>query len=77
MILQLDTFFVGANVENTVQFWLPHLRQDVDKIEKVRRRSTKMIQEILNPSYSQRLKDLQPINLAQGRLREQLIRAFK
>ena len=46
MILQLDTFLEGANVENTVQFWLSHLRQDVDKIEKVRRRPTKMIQEI-------------------------------
>ena len=43
--------------EYAVQFGLPHLRRDIDKIERVQRKVTKMILEIRNHSYQQRLKD--------------------
>ena len=40
-----------------LQFWSPHLRRDIDKIEKVQRRAIK-ITEIRNQSYNQRIKEV-------------------
>ena len=39
-------------------FWSPHIQPDIIKTEKVQRKACKMIPEIRNHSYSQRLKDL-------------------
>ena len=52
---------------------------DIDKIEKIQRRATKMIPEIRNHSYYQRIQDLDLISLVQRRLRGQqlLIEVFK
>ena len=33
------------------QFWSPHLRRDIDKMERVQRKATKIIPEIRNHSY--------------------------
>ena len=46
-------------------------------MERVQRKATKMIPEIRNHSYQQRLKDLKLISLVQRRLRGQLIEVFK
>ena len=54
-----------------------NLRRNIDKIEKIQRRATKMIPEIGNHSYHQRIKDLDLISLVQRRLRGQLIEVFK
>ena len=61
----------------TVQFWSPHLRRDIDKIENIQRRATKMIPEIRNQSYHQRIQDLDLIRLVQRSLWGQLIEVFK
>ena len=65
------------NVEYALQFWPPHLRRDIDKMERVQRRATKMIPEIRNHSHLERLKDLKLISLVQRRLLRQLIEVFK
>ena len=39
----------------SVHFWSPHLRRDIDKIEKIQRRVTTIIPEIRNHSYHQRI----------------------
>ena len=49
----------------------------VDKMEKIQRRATKMIPEIGNHSYHQRIQDLDLISLVRRRLREQQIEVFK
>ena len=78
LILPLYKSLVRPHLEYAVQlFWSPHLRRDVDKIEKVQRRATKMIPEIRNLSYNQRIKDRDLISLVQRRLRGQLIEVFK
>ena len=46
-------------------------------MERVQRKATKMIPGIRNPSYHQRLKDLELISLVQRRLRGELIEVFK
>ena len=65
------------HLEHAVQFWSPHLRRDIDKLEKMQRRATKMILEIRNHSYHQRIQDLDLISLVRRRLLGQLIEVFK
>ena len=46
-------------------------------MEKIQRRATKMIHEIRNHSYHQRIQDIDLISLVPRRLRGQLIEMFK
>ena len=77
LILPLYKSLVRPHLEHVVQFWPPNLRRDIVKIEKIQRRATKMIPEIRNHSYHQRIQDLDLISLVQRRLRGQLIELFK
>ena len=77
LILILYKSLVCPHLEHAVQFWSEHLMRDIDKIEKIQRRARKMILEIRNHSYHQRIQDLDLISLVQGRLRGQLIEVFK
>ena len=77
LILPLYNSLVRPHIEHAVQFWSHNLRRDIDKIEKIQRRATKMIPKIRNHSYHQRIQDLDLISLVHRRLRGQLIEAFK
>ena len=66
-----------THLEHSLQFCSPHLRRDIDKIEKIQRRATKTIPDIRNHSYHQRIQDPDLISLVQRRLRGQLIKVFK
>ena len=77
LILPLYKSLVRTHLEHAVQFRSPHLRRDIDKMEKIQRRATKMILEIRNHSYHQRIQDLDLISLVQRRLRGQLIKVIK
>ena len=50
LILPLYKSPIRPHLEHAVQFWSPNLRNDIDKIEKLQRRATKMIPEIRNHS---------------------------
>ena len=69
LILPLYKSLSQPRLEHAVQFWSPHLRRDIDKMEKIQRRATKMIPEIRNNSYLQRIQNLDLISLVQRRLR--------
>ena len=77
LILPLHKSLVHPHLEHAVQFRSPHLRRDIDKMEKIQRRATKMIPEIRSHSYHQRIHGLDLISLVQRRLRGQLIEVFK
>ena len=68
LILPLYKSLVRPHLEHAVQIWFPNLRRDIDKIEKIHRRETKMNPEIRNHSYHQRIQHLDLISLVQRRL---------
>ena len=67
LILSLYKSLVRPHLEHAVQFWSPHLRRDIDKIEKIQGRATKMILQIRNHSYHQLIQDLDLISRVQKR----------
>ena len=72
LILPLYKSPAHPHLEHVVKFWSPHLlRGDIDKIERIQRRATKMIHEITNHSYHQRIQDHYLTSLLQRRLRGQ------
>ena len=77
LILPLYKSIVRPHLKHAMQFCSPHLRRDIDKIEKIQRRATKMIPEIRNHSYHQRIQDLDLISLIQRRLWGQLLHMCK
>ena len=76
LILPLYKSLVRPHLEHAVQFWSPYLRRDIDKMEKIQRIATKMIAEIRNHSYHQRIQEHDLISFVQRRLRGQLIEVF-
>ena len=45
LILPLYKSLIRPHLEHAMQFWSPHLRLDIDKIEKIQKRATKLIPE--------------------------------
>ena len=76
-ILSLYKSLVRPHLEDCVQVWRPYLQQDIDNIESVQRRATKMIDGLQSKSYEERLKATGLISLEMRRLRADLIEVFK
>jgi len=58
---------------HAIQSWSPYLRGDIDKLEKVQRRATRLIAGYKKSSYGERLRRLGLTTLEQRRLRGDLI----
>jgi len=54
IVLSLYRGLVPTHMKYAVQFWSPFLRKDIDLLEKVQHRVTKMIHEILGLDYEER-----------------------
>src|SRR6218665_490670 len=68
---------VRPELEYCIQVWSPHLKQDMEKLEKVQRRATKMIQGYKDLSYEERLIRCGLTTLEKRRSRGDLIEAYK
>jgi hypothetical protein len=77
IMIPLYKALVRPHLEYAVQLWSPNLRKDINKMEKIQRKATKMIPGLRNLSYEQRLQQLELISLEQRRLRGQLIETYK
>ena len=60
-----------------IQAWKPHLRKDVEKLEKVQRRATKMIEGLEGLGYLERLSILYLTTLETRFLRVDLIEVYR
>ena len=64
-------------MEYCIQVWNPYLQKDIQLLEQIQRRATKLIPALKNVSYEQRLKILKLTTLKTRRIRGDLIEVFK
>ena len=77
IILPIYKSLVRPRLEYCVQAWSPFLRKDIELLEKVQKRATRMIDGFADKDYNDRLKELSLTTLETRRKRGDLIEAFK
>ena len=69
LIVHLYKAIVRPHLEYCIHAWRPYLRKDIDMLEKVQRRTTKLITGLRDQSYDDRLKECGLTTLETRRLR--------
>lgn len=75
--LSIYKTYVRPHLEYCIQAWSPWLRKDIDVLEKVQRRATRMVTGMKKLNYNQRLKRLNLTTLEERRHRGDLIQTYK
>jgi hypothetical protein len=77
IVTRLYKALVRPKLEYCVQAWRPFLKKDIDKIENVQHRATKMIEGCRKLTYEDRLRRTGLTTLEERRTRGDLIEVFK
>ena len=74
---KLYTTFVRPHLEYAQAVWAPHLKKHVKMLENVQKRATKLVDNLNDLEYSERLRKLDLPTLAYRRARGDMIELFK
>ncbi len=77
IVMTLYNSLILPHLHYSIQFWSPSLIKDINRLERIQTRATKLISEIRHMSYENRLQSLNMLTLKTRHIRLHFIQIYK